>query len=144
MIETLVTDWAGNLAFESSIDGFSVKMDTDPLFGGTGYGVRPKPMLLSALAGCTGMDVVSILKKKKVPLTSFRILITGETSETHPKSYIRIHLVFEVTGPAFESDQSVIEKVERAVQLSRDNYCAVHAMLKHAAEITHEIRVFNS
>ncbi len=143
MSDTVVATLTGNVAFEANIDGFSVKMDADPMFGGTGFGPRPKPMVLSALAGCTGIDIVSILRKKQVPLKAFRVLITGETTETHPKYYHKIHLVFEVTGEHFEGNQSVHDKVARAIQLSADTYCGVSAMLRHAAEITHEIRLIN-
>ncbi len=144
MNETIETKWAGNMAFESNIDGFLLKMDTDAQFGGTGYGPRPKPMVLAALSGCTGMDVISILAKKRVPVRSLNIRATGEIRETHPKSYSRIHLVFELTGENFEGDQLVHEKVERAIQLSYENYCAVSAMLRQSVEITHDIRLINA
>jgi len=143
MTDTVVTDLTGNVAFESNIEGYSVKMDADPQFGGSGFGPRPKPLLLSALAGCAGIDVVSIIRKKQVPFKSFRIVTIGETTDTHPKYYKKITLVFEITGENFEGDQSVYEKVARAVQLSAENYCGVNAMLKLAAEITYEIRLIN-
>jgi putative redox protein len=143
MIETVVTSHTGNVAFESIIDGYSVKMDADPLFGGTGYGPRPKPLVLSALAGCTGIDVAAIMRKKQVPFKSFRIITTGETTENHPKYYYKIHIVFEVTGPGFEGDQATYDKVLRAVMLSTETYCGVNAMLKQTVDITNEIRLLN-
>ncbi|MFH1161491.1 MAG: OsmC family protein [bacterium] len=75
MIEVVETRWMGHLAFEANIDGFHVKMDTSPQHGGTGFGPRPKPMVLSSLAGCTGMDVVSILTKKRVEFAGLKIII---------------------------------------------------------------------
>ena len=143
MNETVITNWVGGMAFESRIDDFTVTMDTDPQYGGTHHGPRPKPLVLSSLAGCTGMDVVSILIKKKVSLNAFRISINAEVTETHPKYYNKIHLIFEVTGEGFEGNQEIYAKVQRAVELSRDSYCGVNAMLSYAAEITHEIRLVN-
>ena len=143
MSDTVVTVHTGNVAFESDIEGYKVRMDAAPEFGGTGFGPRPKPLVLSALAGCAGIDVASIMRKKHVPYKSFRIITTGETVETHPKYYHKIHLVFEVTGENFEGDDSVYEKVARAVELSSETYCGVNAMLKRSAEITHEIRLVN-
>jgi putative redox protein len=143
MSDTVVTTHTGHVAFESVIEGYTVKMDADPAFGGTGFGPRPKPLLLSALAGCTGIDVASIMSKKQVPFKSFRIITTGDTADSHPKYYIRIHVVFEVTGENFEGNEAIYDKVSRAVQLSVESYCAVNAMLKQSAEITHEIRLIN-
>lgn len=144
MNEVVVTEWKGNMTFEAVIDGISVKMDADPQFGGIGFGARPKPMVLSSLAGCTGMDVISILTKKQVPVTHFQIHVNGELTETHPKYYKSIHVIFEVTGPGFEGDQSVFDKVQRAVKLSTENYCGVNAMLKNSCTITNEIILKNS
>jgi|WetSurMetagenome_2_1015567.scaffolds.fasta_scaffold75188_2 putative redox protein len=143
MNETVITNWVGGMAFESRIDDFTVTMDTDPQYGGTHFGPRPKPLVLSSLAGCTGMDMVSILMKKRVVIKAFRISINAEVLETHPKYYNKIHLIFEVTGEGFEGNQDIYEKVQRAAELSRDSYCGVNAMLRHAAEITHEIRLVN-
>jgi putative redox protein len=141
--DTVVANLTGNVAFEAVIDGYSVRMDADPMFGGSGYGPKPKPLVLSALAGCTGIDVVSILRKKQVPFTAFRVLVSGDTTETHPKYYNKIHLIFEVTGENFSGDQSVYDKVARAIHLSAETYCGVSAMLRHSAEITNEIRLVN-
>lgn len=143
MTDTVVTNLTGNVAFESNIEGYTVKMDADPAFGGSGFGPRPKPLLLSALAGCAGIDVASIMRKKQVPFKSFSITTTGETTDTHPKYYKKIHVVFEITGENFEGDGPVYEKVSRAVHLSTESYCGVNAMLRLAAEITHEIRLIN-
>ncbi len=119
-------------------------MDASPEFGGIRFGPRPKPLLLSALAGCAGIDVASIMRKKQVPFTDFQIVVTGETTDSHPKYYKTILMVFEVTGENFEGNPAIYEKVSRAVELSSENYCGVSAMLKLAAEITHEIRLINA
>jgi len=143
MSDTVVTRLTGNVAFESDIEGYAVRMDAAPEFGGSGFGPRPKPLVLSALAGCSGIDVASIMRKKQVPFKSFRIITEGETTDTHPKYYNKIHVIFEITGENFEGDQAVYDKVARAVELSTETYCGVNAMLKLAAEITHEIRLLN-
>jgi putative redox protein len=105
---------------------------------------RPKPVVLSALAACTGMDVVSILGKKQVKFTAFRISVSGEVTEEFPKYYHKIHLVYLVTGPGFKDNEEIRIKVNRSVRLSRDHYCAVSAMLKNSCEITDEIILLDS
>jgi putative redox protein len=144
MKETVDTNWIGNMAFESIIDDYKVKLDAAPESGGTMQGPRPKPLVLGALAGCTGMDVISILKKKQVIPDKFKISITGDLTEDHPKYYKYIHIVFEVHGKGFENNADLLPKVQRAIQLSTDNYCGVNAMLKNSCEITHEIILKNS
>jgi len=143
MKEIVFTTWLGNMAFETSIDGCGIKMATDPKAGGNGLGPRPKPLDLSALAGCTGMDVISILQKKKVIPTSFRVLIEGDLTEEHPKIYKDINIIFEITGPGYKDNQDIYLAVQRAVELSSDKYCGVSAMLKGTCTIMHEILLLN-
>ena len=144
MSDLIETRWMGQMSFEAKIDGYSIKMDASPDFGGTNFGPRPKPMVLSSLAGCTGMDVASILKKKRVEFTGFRVVIDGELTDSHPKYYSKIHIIFEFAGDNFEGNEEVYSKVKRAVELSSENYCGVSAMLKKSSEITWEIRLKNS
>lgn len=143
MNEIVETTWKGNMAFEANIDGYSVKMDARENFGGTGFGPRPKPYILSALAGCTAMDVISILNKKKIIPAGFRILVEGKLTEEHPKIYKTIVITYEFKGENWENNQQVLTAVQRAVQLSVDNYCGVNAMLKGSCDISHEIRLLN-
>ena len=142
--EIIHTDWVGKMAFDSEINGHRIQFDAEEQFGGTQYGPRPKPVVLSALAACTGMDVVSILGKKQVKFTAFRISASGEVSENFPKYYQKIHLVYSVSGPGFKDNEEIGIKVNRAVRLSRDTYCAVSAMLKNSCEITDEIILLDS
>jgi putative redox protein len=144
MNEVIHTDWVGNMSFDSEIDGHPVRFDAEEIFGGTKHGPRPKPVVLSALAACTGMDVVSILGKKQVKFSAFRISVRGEVTEEYPKYYQKIHLVYIFTGPGFKDNEEVRIKVNRSVRLSRDNYCAVSAMLKNSCEITDEIILLDS
>ena len=132
------------MAFESRIEEYRIRMDADATVGGTGKGPRPKPLVLSALAGCTGMDIISILSKKRVVPDSFSISVTGELRDEFPKYYKKIRIVFELKGNDFENSPDILAKVERAVQLSRETYCAVSAMLKGSCEISHEIILKNS
>jgi putative redox protein len=139
MNECINADWIGNMSFDSEIDGHLIHFDAEEKFGGTNRGPRPKPVVLSSLAACTGMDVVSILGKKQVKFTAFRISVSGEMSEEFPKYYQKIHLVYTIAGPGFKENEEIMVKVNRAVRLSRDTYCAVSAMLKNSCEITDEI-----
>ena len=144
MNEVIHTDWIGNMSFDAIIDGHQIQFDAEEQFGGTHHGSRPKPVVLSALAACTGMDVVSILKKKQVKFTAFRISVRGEATEQYPKYYQKIHLQYLITGPGFKNDEETEIKVNRAVRLSRDQYCAVSAMLKNSCEITDEVILLDS
>ena len=134
-MEKLVSKHTGGMSFDTVIDGHNLPMDADPDFGGQGKGPRPKPLLLQALTGCTGMDVVSLLKKMRVEYSDFSITAEAELTEEHPKYYHKIHLIYSVkTSPEFH------EKFEKAVNLSQERYCGVSFMLAKAAELTHEIR----
>ena len=144
MEETVETNWIGNMVFESRVEEFTFKMDSDEIYGGTRQGPRPKRMLLGLLAGCTGMDIISILQKKRVIPDGLRISATGEVREEHPKYYRSIHIRFEFTGRDFAKDPQLKAKIERAVTLSEENYCAVSAMIRNTTRITHEIILQNS
>ncbi len=139
MNEIVITDWMGNMAFKTSIDEFEFQIDAEENFGGTHKGFRPKPMVLAALAGCTGMDIISILTKKKVLPSRFRVSVDGEITETHPKYYKKIHLVYEFAGKNFKDNAEIMAKIERAIQLSLEVYCGVSMMLKNSCEITHSV-----
>lgn len=132
--ETYTTKHAGGMAFETAIDGHTIKVDADPKFGGDNLGAKPKPLVLNALTGCTGMDVVSLLKKMRVEFTDLEIKIDAELTEEHPKYYNKIHLTYAIK--ANESDRA---KVEKAVNYSQERYCGVSFMLSKAAELTYSI-----
>ena len=122
------------MAFDVHVGGHTCTFDADPQFGGHGYGPSPKSLVLSALAGCSGMDVVSILRKMQMPFDSFSVDVDGETATESPKVYTRIHITYIFTGSALDE-----AKIEKAVNLSLDKYCGVAAMLKRSAEITYRI-----
>lgn len=127
-------DWSGDMTFKADVNGFTLNLDADEKVGGKNTGPRPKPLLLVALGGCTGMDVVSILGKMRVKPDYFNVEIEGEQTEEHPKYYHKIHLKY-----IFKGNDLPMEKLEKAVNLSQERYCGVNAMLGKAAEITHEI-----
>jgi putative redox protein len=144
MTDNVVTNWVGSMAFESAVDEYKVRFDADEQFGGMHQGPKPKPVLLGALAGCTGMDVISILKKKQIFPDSFSLSVSGELTEEHPKYYHRIHIVYQLKGPGYLGNQEIMTKAARAVQLSLENYCGVSAMLKKSCELTSEIILLDS
>lgn len=113
-----------------------ITMDGPEQFGGSNSGVRPKELVLLALAGCTGSDVVSILQKKQANLEDFEINITAETQEEHPQVFTKIHIEYVFYGKDLKK-----EDVERAIELSSTKYCSVQAMLRPSVEITHSYRI---
>jgi putative redox protein len=124
----------GKLAFDLELQGSTIKVDADPAVGGEDYGPRPKPLVLSSLAGCTGMDVASILGKMKMPYDSFELEIEGDLGDEHPKTYTAIRLKYIFTGDELDRN-----KIQKAIDLSLDRYCGVAAMLKKSASLDYEI-----
>jgi putative redox protein len=124
------------MTFDAEVFGHTVTIDAAEEVGGKNRGPTPKPLLLVSLAGCTGMDVVSILNKMQQPYTHFDVKVEGELTDEHPKQYHSIKIVYEFKR-ADGLDES---KVEKAVQLSQDRYCGVSALLKKGSEIEYEIR----
>ena len=133
MIHQVKTTWKENMAFESQIGNHTVRMDAaDPL--GDDSGASPKKLLLASLAGCTGMDVVSLLKKMRVPFTNFEMDIDADLTEEHPKVYSEIRIKYRIFG-----SQLSREKVKKAIDLSQDKYCGVSAMLEKNSPIVYII-----
>jgi putative redox protein len=136
MKDIINVNWVGDMAFEANIDGHHILFDSSPSTGGKNAGPRPKPALMASLAGCTGMDVVSILKKMKVELSYFNLIVEGTLTEEHPKQYTAMHLIYEFSGTDLPLD-----KIKHAIELSQEKYCGVAATLKKAIEITYEIKI---
>jgi putative redox protein len=127
--------WSAPMRFEGEAEGGTrLVMDSLPQYGGTGEGPSPMQTVLIAAAGCTGMDVVSILTKMRAPLERLVIDVEGERATEHPKVFTKIHLRYAFSGDGLQREQ-----VERAVSLSMEKYCSVSAMLKKAATVTYEI-----
>lgn len=128
--------WSGNLAFETEMDGHKLVIDAGVDSGGNDQGPRPKKLMLTSLAGCTGIDVVMILKKMKVEVESFNVLVEGELTEEHPKYYHTIRVIYQ-----FKGKDLPLDKLEKAVQLSEDKYCGVSALYRRAVKMEREIRI---
>jgi len=136
MSQQAIVTWQNNMAFEATVNGHTIIMDADTSVGGQDQGPRPKILLLAGLGGCTGMDVVSILAKMKVVPEKFWMDISAELTEEHPKIYNQIKLIYY-----FKGDNLPIDKLEKAVNLSKERYCGVSAMLSKTAEILIEIKI---
>jgi putative redox protein len=136
MIDSVRIDWKEGMAFEAEVDGFKIIVDAKEEHGGTGLGPRPKPLMMVSLAGCTGMDVVSVLKKMRVDFKSLSIRIEGELTDEHPKHFTHMHIIYE-----FKGENLPIDKLEKAVDLSQERYCGVSASYKKAMKITYEIKI---
>ncbi|WP_298901255.1 OsmC family protein [uncultured Psychroserpens sp.] len=139
MSHKVVTHWKGNLQFESdNPNGKLVTMDTTPEHGGHNSGLGPKAMMLSSLAGCSGLDVVSILKKMKVPFSDFRIDTYGELTEEHPKYYHTVTVEYHLYGENLDE-----AKIKKAVDLSIEKYCGVMEMFRKFSEVKTSIHYHN-
>lgn len=126
--------WKGELRFEGSTNsGFTLPLDTSLASGG-GTGFSPMELLLVGLAGCTAMDVISILKKKRQNVTGLEVAVQGERANEEPRVYTHISVAYIVSGQGVER-----AAVERAVELSEAKYCSVEAMLGKTAKIEHQI-----
>ncbi len=115
--------------------GHTVIMDSSPEMGGHNQGVRPMELLLLALGGCTGIDVMSMLNKMRVVIEDFRMDLDGTRQEEHPKIFRTIQVNYR-----FTADPSVADKLSRAVHLSQEKYCSVSGMLSQSAQI--EARIY--
>jgi len=134
--ERVKINWLENMAFEAEVNGHKMILDAAEPVGGENRGPRPKPLMLVALAGCTGMDVVSILKKMRVEVDGFNVTVEGDLTEEHPKQFSQMRVIYE-----FEGKDLPMDKLEKAINLSEERYCGVSAMYKKAIGITTEIRI---
>ncbi|TDU43405.1 putative redox protein [Gelidibacter sediminis] len=140
MDHKVITHWKGNSQFESdNPSGKTLLIDTSEEDGGHNSGLRPKAMMLSALAGCSGLDVVSILKKMKVKITDFRMDTYGELTEEHPKTYHTVSVEYHFYGTDLSED-----KIKKAVDLSIEKYCGVMEMFKKFAKVNTSIHYHNN
>ncbi len=132
----IYADWQNGLAFEADVDGHKLMLDADEKVGGTDKGPTPKPLMLVALAGCTGMDVISILKKMKVDVKNFRVSVEADQTEEHPKHYTAMKVIYEFWG------QNLPEaSINKAISLSEEKYCGVSFVYKKFMDISHEVRI---
>ena len=116
-----------------SSNGHSVPLDAAQAAGGHDAGISPIELLLTSLGGCTGMDVISVLRKKQQDVTAFEVQVEGERADEHPRVYTEIWVKFIVTGGNVDA-----KALERAIELSRDKYCGAAATLRHTAQIHYD------
>lgn len=113
-----------------------VSIDGPKQFKGSEAASRPMELLLVSLGSCTASDVASILQKKRVPLDTMEVIVTGDREETHPKVYTKINIEYIFYGENMEKND-----LERAIDLSQNKYCPISAMLKESCEITHSYQI---
>jgi putative redox protein len=129
--------WEGAMRFEGTgASGAAMTLDARPEHGGTGQGPSPMETLLIALAGCTGIDVVSILNKMRAPLRGLEIKVSGDRAAEHPRVFTDVRLEYIFRGPDLRPEQ-----VGRAVELSQDTYCSISAMVRKSAALTYTWRI---
>jgi putative redox protein len=134
---TATVELMDGMAFQADTgSGHSLALDAAPEVGGEDCGPRPMEMLLVGLGGCTGMDIISILRKMRQDVTGYEIRLRGERATDHPKVFIAIFVEHVVTGRSVSP-----EAVQRAVELSAGRYCSAGAMLGKVARITETYRI---
>ncbi len=131
--------WKDGMRFEGIPNsGHTVVMDAEKIHDGADTGARPMELLLIGLGGCTGMDVVSILKKMRKHIQHFKLNIDAERASDHPKIYTKINLEYIIEGDMEDGD------VRRAIELSQDKFCSASAMLGKAARITYTYKLLKT
>lgn len=125
------------MLFHAENPGGSLKIDADVANGGSGEGLRPKALMLTALAGCTGLDVTSLFKKMRIVVEGIEIDVQAELTDVQPTYYNKVKVIYKFYGKDFEK-----EKIEKAVKLSQDKYCGVSEMFRKFSELTYEILYF--
>lgn len=126
-----VTKWLGKHLFESDHDGNKISVD-----GNKEKGHGPKALLLSGLAGCSGIDIVDILEKMRVAFSDFTIDVKAEQTDEHPKVFTVINIVYRL-----KTDASNEDKIKKAIDLSLEKYCGVSAMLQKNSPIHYTLEI---
>jgi putative redox protein len=130
--------WTGKVSFEAAIDEHRIVMDLDEEKGGQNLGPRPKLLMLVSLGGCTGVDVIMILKKMKIEPEYFNMRITGVQAEVIPRKYEKIKIVYEFRGKDLPLD-----KLKYAIELSQEKYCSVSVIYRQSIDMSYEIRILD-
>ncbi|TDS65274.1 OsmC family protein [Myroides indicus] len=139
MSDKVTTSWIANMQFESTNpSGETLKIDAGPENGGDNKGFRPKALMLSALAGCSGLDVASLIKKMRLEIDDFKIETEGFLTEEHPKTYHAVTVDYHFYGKNLDR-----EKLQKAVDLSVERYCGVMEMFRQFADVKINIHYHN-
>ena len=140
MTNKVTTQWKGGMTFESdNPSGKTLMMDTGIEGSDKRFGLSPKALMLSSLAGCSGLDVVMVLNKMKVKVDDFKMDIEGELTDEHPKYYHSVTVDYHFFGSGMDE-----KKINRAVNLSVEKYCGVMEMFRRFATIKTNIHLHNS
>lgn len=131
---SIETQWMGKMQFNALVNGHTIVMDAPERVGGEDNGPIPKPFVLTALSGCTGMDIVGLLRKQEKEIADLNIVVTGELSKQAPIEYVAMHVIYDFKGP--EANRAAALE---AVTLSQEKYCGVSHMLKKALPITWQV-----
>ncbi len=134
MGDFIQVSWKGNMQFVSKSNEGEINLDASPESGGNNEGLRPKSLMLSSLAGCTGMDITSLIKKMRLNVADMKIEAKAELTNEHPKIYKSTHLVYTFKGDQLEKD-----KLKKIVDLSIEKYCGVYEMFRAFSEMSFEI-----
>jgi len=129
--------WHRGLTFSGEADtGFTVPLGANPEVGGDDDGFRPMELIATGLAGCTAMDTISILQKKRQEITGFEVYVSADRAESHPRVFTHMRIEYQITGHAVDE-----KAVVRAIQLSAERYCPAQGMLSQVVpiELVYEI-----
>jgi putative redox protein len=132
--------WTGKMSFTGIADsGFTIPLGTDPDLGGDNDGFRPMELMAISLAGCTAMDVISVLKKKRQDVTGFEVKVLAQRADEFPKVFTHITVEYNVSGHNVDP-----AAVERSIELSSTKYCPAQAMLAKAVTIEHKYTIVDT
>lgn len=137
MKHEIETQWMGKMQFNALVNNHTIIMDAPERVGGEDQGPIPKPFVLTALSGCTGMDVIALLRKQGKQLDNLNLKVSGEISKQSPIEYVSANVIYEMKGKP-EDRQSAVD----AVMTSQDKICGVSSMLKKIMPVTWQI-VYN-
>ena len=135
MAHEIDVQWMGKMQFNALVNGHTIVMDGPEKVGGEDHGPIPKPFVLTALAGCTGMDIAAILRKANKNPDDFDMKVIGEISKRAPIEYIAIHVIYDFKGTEENKEAAL-----NAVTDSQEKYCGVSSMLKKALPVTWEVK----
>ncbi len=129
--------WKGRMSFSGTANtGFEVPLGADPAVGGDNDGFRPIELFAVGLAGCTAMDVISILQKKRQEVTAFEVQVHADRAEEHPKIFTKMHVEYMFTGRNLNA-----KAIERAIELSEQTYCPAQGMLNKVVSMTSSYKI---
>ena len=137
MDHKITTVWKDKMLLESdNPSGHNLLMETTRDFGGTGTGLSPKALMLSSLSGCTALDVLSLLKKMRVTVSYFKVVVTAQMTQEHPKYYNKVLVEY-----FFKARELNRDKLNKAVNLSVEKYCGVFEMFRQFAEVSTKVYI---